>query len=207
MIPQLHLTRKLCIIISNNKIIYKALRDNIPHNFNIDLDICNQQFIASVCKIDLLIIDHDINAKNIPLYKVNYVVNFTDHKVSDEEIRMSKPFKLNNLLDIIELNTSYTDIFCCINNNWIYSQKASKLTSQLEEISLTDKENKIFVSLLTSKGFTTTKNELQNNVWRYHKDTESKTIETHLYNLKKKLPLNLLEIENTECILRVNQIA
>ncbi|MDC0864514.1 helix-turn-helix domain-containing protein [Rickettsiaceae bacterium] len=198
---------KRCVILSDNRIIYDAICDNMSFTDELRLDIYSLQTTLQIPKINLLIVDDgNISAENIPLYRMNTLINLTSQSFVPDEIQVSKPFKLNDLLDIIKHNISTQGLFCCINNKWIYNQKISKFSSQYEEILLTDKENEIFSALLLNKKFTLSKNEMKDHIWHYHKDAESKTIETHLYNLKKKLPTGLLEVRSSECILHVNQL-
>ena len=94
-------------------------------------------------------------------------------------------------------------LFVAVNDEWIYNERANILQSQNTKISLTDKENDLFKAFLLSKDFSTDKESLRKSVWNHHRDTESTTIETHIYKLKQKLPVGMLEIRNSVYSLRL----
>ena len=201
MIP--HSSRQKHIaIISDNPIVFDAIRDNTEYPI-IFFDADYKKSIDSASRIDLLIIDKNIESDEIPLYRINTLINLTDNAVSRNEINLSKPFKLNDLLDIISRNMQDEYLFCCINTLWIYHQRAAKLRSKSREILLTDKENALFMEILTSKNFSASKKTLKSRVWNYHQDSESTTVETHLYKLKHKLPEGFLDVRATQCHLHI----
>jgi len=204
MIPH-SLKQKHIAIISDNSIVFDAIRDNTKYPV-IFFDADYKKSIDSASKIDLLVIDKNIENDEIPLYRINTLINLTDNEVSGNEIKLRKPLKLENLLDIISLNMQDEYLFCCINTAWIYHQRAAKLRSKGGEILLTDKENALFMELLTSRDFSATKKMLKNRVWNYHQDSESTTVETHLYKLKQKFPEEFLDVQASQCHLRITSL-
>lgn len=195
---------KLIVIFSDNSIIYDALIDNI----RCDLELINQtniDKINSYDKIDILIIDY-VSDQIIPLHRINILINCTQNQISSNEISLHKPLKLAELIDVINRNQQDKNLFCCINKEWIYNQQLSLICSADQSISLTNRENDIFKELLNLDNFSAEKEHLLKEVWNYHKDTESNTVETHLYKLKQKLPSGLLEIRNSSCFLAINDI-
>ena len=123
-----------------------------------------------------------------------------------DEIILHKPLKLEKLIEIISLYLREEYLFCCLNKDWVYHQRLASLRSIDTEILLTNKENELFLALLNSEDFISDKEWLKNKIWNYHLDTESATVETHLYNLKQKLPQDLLEIKSNQCSLRINSL-
>tara|TARA_B110000503_G_scaffold140155_1_gene230305 strand:+ start:3981 stop:4601 length:621 start_codon:yes stop_codon:yes gene_type:complete len=202
----LNLGQKNFVIISDDSIIFNALRDNT--NFPVQLfDSGSVESINNISKVDLLIIDKKtINNSNIPLYRVNHLVNLTSKKIVKSEINFQKPLKLNELLKIIYSNMQDEYLFCCINESWIYHQRLAKISSIDTEIVFTDKENSIFLELLISKNFVHSKEYLKHKIWNYHQDSQSTTVDTHLYKLKQKLPNGLIEIKATQCSLGVSSL-
>jgi len=162
--------------------------------------------INSIKKINLLIIDKEIKTNEIPLFRINSLLNLTNIEILKSEIKLAKPFQLNKLLDILSHSMKDKYLFCCINKNWIYHERDSKLISPIEKISLTPKENDILSTLITVPTFKLNKRTLKNQVWNYHQDTESNTVETHLYKLRQKLPQNFLVIKGEQCILNIEQL-
>ncbi len=56
-----------------------------------------------------------------------------------------------------------------------------------KETSLTDKENDILVFLAKHNGAAVGRDALLKNVWRYHEDADTHTLETHIYRLRQKI--------------------
>ena len=192
------LTKKDYFIASKNDILLNALSDNTDYVFT------NYHSINSIEKADILIIDTKDDLDISSLFRANIVINLTKEKILKREIEIQKPFFLQDIVQIISKNAKDTSLFCVINNNWIYNERASVLLSKNSEIVLTNKENNLFKALLVSSEFTTDKKSLQQTVWDHHRDTESTTIETHIYKLKQKLPKGLLEIKNSNYFLNLN---
>ena len=199
---------KEVILLTRSNLIANSIKDNL-----LDADffyIYNdyQALINFHNKINLLIIDlSDLTLDNIWHHKIKTIVNLTSkNKFSQDEINISKPLRLNNFLKIIQGVNNSQDIFCVINNDFIYNEKLHTLSSQENSIRLTAKENNIFKSMLLSTDFRIEKEFLLKNVWKYHKNSESSTIDTHLYRLKAKLPDNMLELKSNSCQLKITSL-
>jgi len=199
---------KEVILLTRSNLLANSIRDNL-----LDADffyIYNdyQALVNFHNKINLLIIDlSDLTLDNIWHHKIKTIVNLTSkNKFSQDEINISKPLRLNNFLKIIQGVNNSQDIFCVINNDFIYNEKLHTLSSQENSIRLTAKENNIFKSMLLSTDFRIEKEFLLKNVWKYHKNSESSTIDTHLYRLKAKLPDNMLELKSNSCQLKITSL-
>jgi len=194
---------KNAVIISGNNVIYDAIQDNSEH----ELILINSEYkscIESLGHVDLLILDKEISPNDLPLYRINLLANFTKKSISEHEIFLRKPCKLQELLNIFTSAIQDISIFCCLNKEWVYNQRNATLTSNKQRIFFTDKENTLFAELFKADAFTLDKQELKSTVWQYHQDSESTTVDTHLYKLKQKLPKNLLEIEGAKCFLNIS---
>lgn len=199
---------KEVILLTRSNLLANSIRDNL-----LDADffyIYNdyQALVNFHNKINLLIIDlSDLTLDKIWHHKIKTIINLTSkNKFSQDEINISKPFRLNNFLKIIQGVNNSQDIFCVINNDFIYNEKLHTLSSQENSIRLTAKENNIFKSMLLSTDFRIEKEFLLKNVWKYHKNSESSTIDTHLYRLKAKLPDNMLELKSNSCQLKITSL-
>jgi len=199
---------KEVILLTRSNLLANSIRDNL-----LDADffyIYNdyQALVNFHNKINLLIIDlSDLTLDNIWHHKIKTIINLTSkNKFSQDEINISKPFRLNNFLKIIQGVNNSQDIFCLINNDFIYNEKLHTLSSQENSIRLTAKENNIFKSMLLSTDFRIEKEFLLKNVWKYHENSESSTIDTHLYRLKAKLPDNMLELKSNSCQLKITSL-
>ena len=60
------------------------------------------------------------------------------------------------------------------------------MTSKNTKLKLTEKEIKIIL-YLSEKQKPVSIEELQKNVWKYHSELETHTVETHIYRLRKKI--------------------
>ena len=183
--------KKNYVIASDNNILFDALSDNTSYNF------ARHDSSADIKKIDALIIDSQYNLKPCPLFRTNIIVNLTNQPLHEKEIIVSKPLHLADLIKIISRNMEDKSLFCAINNDWIYNERRGILLSYDKEISFTDKENDLFMALLLVDNFSTNKEYLRKYVWDHSNDTESTTIETHIYKLKHKLPKDMLEIKSS----------
>ena len=199
---------KEVILLTRSNLLANSIKDNL---LDADFFYIYNDYQALVIlhnKINLLIIDlSDLTLYNIWHHKINTIINLTSkNKFSQDEINISKPFRLNNFLKIIQGVNNSQDIFCIINNDFIYNEKLHTLSSQENSIRLTAKENNIFKSMLLSTDFRIEKEFLLKNVWKYHKNSESSTIDTHLYRLKAKLPDNMLELKSNSCQLKITSL-
>ena len=199
---------KEVILLTRSNLLANSIKDNL-----LDADffyIYNdyQALVNFHNKINLLIIDlSDLTLDNIWHHKIKTIVNLTSkNKFSQDEINISKPLRLNNFLKIIQGVNNSQDIFCVINSDFIYNEKLHTLSSQENSIRLTAKENNIFKSMLLSTDFRIEKEFLLKNVWKYHENSESSTIDTHLYRLKAKLPDNMLELKSNSCQLKITSL-
>lgn len=188
------------IVVSNSEIIASSISNN-----NKDI-LCYlpTQFYRK--KINTLIIDdvscdvssrHASIAKSIVMLKKNIAI------YDDGVISLSKPLRFQVLLYHIEANARY--MFCCINNMLLYDYETRTLRYDEQEIVLKEKENEIFNVLLMADGYILSKSKIFFHVWNYL-HFESKTLEVHIYQLKKKLPSGLFNIDKNDCFLDIRDI-
>jgi hypothetical protein len=202
---------KEVVLLTRNYLLANSIKDNLldPKNINFFHTYSDcQTLVHSHNKINLLIIDLNIcPIDNTWHYKIKTLINLTSkNKYLKGEINISKPFRLTSLLKIIQDINNSEDIFCVINKDFIYNEKLHTISTQEKSIKLTAKENNIFKSILLSKEFKIEKEFLLRNVWQYNKNTESSTVDTHLYRLKAKLPDNILELKSNICQLKVTSL-
>lgn len=65
--------------------------------------------------------------------------------------------------------------------------KKHKVYSNGEEVELTFKEYEILKYLILNKGIAVTRNQLLDKVWGYDSESESRTVDSHILTLRKKL--------------------
>lgn len=66
-------------------------------------------------------------------------------------------------------------------------ERILRLTPNDAEVPLTEKEISILDMLYKQEGKTVSKEDLLQQVWRYHAQSETHTVETHIYRLRQKL--------------------
>ena len=72
---------RIVIVVSNDSFIYEALVDNI--NCKIELvDTGFKGYINSLGKVDVLIVDKLLSGHEIPIFRVEILINCTKNKLS-----------------------------------------------------------------------------------------------------------------------------
>ncbi len=185
-----------------NSVVENLQSINLTKNYTISI-ISSANFAFN--KIDLLIFDLDNrDIKNFD--NINNVINLSNKQLVDQEIRISRPLKLIDLLRLIDEFIQNTSIFCLINDNIIYNQRLQTIKYQQNLIKLTEKENEIFSFFLQNSNIKIDKATLLTNLWNYHEDSKSLTVGTHLYRLKAKLPQEILETKNNLYQLNIDKL-
>jgi len=136
--------------------------------------------------------------KNLDLDKLDYlVISKTDHK-----LLLNINITAKNFLDFNDLPLSLKKLLELINSKLIklkFNQQ-SKITVKGYELNLNSKfffkdnlklkltEKEIEIILyLNDKKIKHDVADLQKNIWGYSADTETHTVETHIYRLRKKI--------------------
>ncbi len=196
------------VIISDNKILLQALRDNSAYILHAAGAEGASGLINDLKIVDCLIVDQEIEVGNLPTYRVKNLINCTsaeiDSNLFNSVRNFTRPIKLNELLKEIGSKLSNENIFCLLNKNWVYDELHDEIVSAKQKIPFTERENALFKAFIEAPDNVLTKEFLQQNLWNHHKNTESSTIETHLYKLKQKLPDDWLVMEGAEYRLMIN---
>ncbi len=105
-----------------------------------------------------------------------------------------------NILDTIvrENSQSMNDIKI---GSLILDVKGKKISLNKKVEKLTEKETEILWRLLSNKNFKILQKDLLKDIWGYDEDIETRTLETHIYRIRKKLNLigvKKIEIKNIE---------
>lgn len=199
----------ITIILTHDALLANSIQDNLPSGLQMQKNIAIHYLgdnwenkIENYRKIDLLITDIDCQnlINKFPGFighKIKTIVNLNaDCMITNEEIKLPKPFRLIHLLKIISTLAYSEEVFQAIGNDFVYNERSRSITSKTEKIKLTEQENKIFRFLLLSNKFQAEKGSLMKKLWKYHENTESSTLDTHLYRLKNKLPPGMLVIRS-----------
>ncbi len=194
--------KKICLIISDNSILHDSLVGNLDFEI-ISVNLDYKELINKLPAIHCLILDKKIDKASFSNYKIKETFNCSGEATCDDDIFIQKPIKLQYLINRLSSLASDSNIFCMLNKQYIYDEQNSKIQSNDNLIILTEKENILFKEFLKSANLSLSKTYLKEYLWNYHTNTESSTIETHLYKLKKKLPQGWLTISNDLCALNL----
>ena len=94
--------------------------------------------------------------------------------------------KLIEKLNVIILRKQFSDQLEIKVKNYFIDFNSRKLSFKDLKLKLTEKEISVILYLFKKKTPTGIK-ELKENVWQYHSDIETHTVETHIYRLRKKI--------------------
>ena len=92
---------------------------------------------------------------------------------------------------------------------FILDVKGKKISLNKKVEKLTEKETEILWRLLSNKNSKILQKNLLKDIWGYDEDIETRTLETHIYRIRKKLHfigVKRIEIKNIEnsYILKIN---
>lgn len=219
------------IILSDNHILYDNLIENyqsfkLAQNLpTLETDQTIFKFInlglddwlaklSNHKKIDILILDsdlpHSLNLHNLSSKlqsfinnRVSKLINLSSLSFSEKEISLPKPLVLIELLEIIDGLHNADGMFKSLSSGWIYCSNTARLQRDGEIIKLTDKESSLIEYLLGLNDHKTSKSDLFNQLWNYNPNSETSTLDTHLYKLRQKLPENMFIIEGNICFLNI----
>ena len=146
------------------------------------IEISNQKSLDELIKP---ISNHLIlTKKQIPKIK-NFII------INEDPIKISK---LIEKINIQLLKQKFNDQSEIIINNYKINLNSREIYQNDKKFKLTEKEIQTIIYLSNSTK-PTTSDELQSKVWRYQKDLETHTVETHIYRLRKKF-LNFFNDNN-----------
>jgi len=95
-------------------------------------------------------------------------------------------FKLAERLNIEFLQLKFNEQSDIKIGNYIFNLNSREMRNKNYNLKLTEKEISSIIYLSKAKKPVKV-NELQSNVWGYHADLETHTVETHIYRLRKKI--------------------
>jgi len=141
------------------------------------------------------------NEKNFSLKNSNVKPRYT----------IKLPLNFNSTLNILdaivrENSQRMNDIEI---GSFILDVKGKKISLNKKVEKLTEKETEILWRLLSNKNSKILQKNLLKDIWGYDEDIETRTLETHIYRIRKKLHLigvKRIEIKNIEnsYILKIN---
>jgi hypothetical protein len=127
-----------------------------------------------------------------------------DEKISVNRSDLPKPFRVQDFIKIIDFEIAQLKSENYKIGGFSFIHNLRILSNNNETIHLTDKESAILYYLL-SKGDFVSREELLSEVWGYGNNIDTKTLETHIYKLRQKIPFNeelIIVRDNNYCIVQ-----
>ena len=153
--------------------LYEILRELEDYlNFKV-IEISSQKKLNEQIKS---ISNHLILTKKQILKNKNYII------INEMPIKISK---LIEKINIQFLKKKFNDQSEIIINNYKINLNSRQIYQDDKKLKLTEKEIQTIIYLSKSTK-PITSDELQLKVWRYQKNLETHTVETHIYRLRKK---------------------
>lgn len=187
--------------------IFAELKQVIEKKFNLNFIIIDglsksQERCSLVCdnisfrevsgnkKIDInyYLIDHENRKDNLLEKNFNITIFKLPIKISDflTHIKNEQISAENKIKNIIKLNS------------FSYDKKNRRIFNAHKNLKFTEKENEIFLFLLETSetNESVTKKMMLENVWNYHAEIDTHTLETHIYLIRRKIEdkLNIVDV-------------
>ena len=201
--------QKKFVIIDDDILLSSLIEEQVSIVFkkNFNIKFIKTHDIKSVYELNII----DLIIVNFKFIKDNYniLTNLENDKQSkiiivlDDQVDKSqlkklnnlnfivKPFKLNQMIDIIRdffisFETHQKNIN--ITNDLIFRPETKILLNKKKNmtINLTEKESRLLNFVLENKENVLKKDEILINVWGITERINTHTLETHIYSLKKK---------------------
>ena len=166
---------------------------------NLILDLIKKVDNISVLIISIDILD-DIDKKHLNFFRENekksiFLINNKHEKniLLEKQIKpksiINIPLSLSNIIQIIdsiirEETNKMNDI---IMNNFSLDVVGRKISFDKSNEKLTEKETEILWKLLNKIDHQIPQKELLKEIWGYDESIETRTLETHIYRIRKKL--------------------
>ena len=161
------------LIIYEYQILYKILTEISEYlNFEI-LDVDKKKF--QELKLDKF--------ENYLIISAKKSLNFKNSLILE-----NLPIKLEKLIQIININflkTNFVKKSEVKINKYKLDLNSREIILNDLTLSLTEKETEMIIFIKSNDDVTI--KELQNNVWGYSSNSETHTVETHIYRLRKKM--------------------
>ena len=195
-------------IIANNKNLLDLLEESflLYGKFSIYTFTNNSilDLIEKSCDISVLIVSNDIldnlDEKYLSFFKENekksiFLINKKDEKVilSEKQINpksiINIPLSLSNIIQAIEslIRQEKNKMNDIIMDNFSLDVVGRKISLDKVNEKLTEKETEILWKLLNKIDSKIPQKEFLKEIWGYDESIETRTLETHIYRIRKKL--------------------
>ena len=162
------------LIIFKHNSFYSIMKE-LEENLNLNIFEAPNEKILNKIKVDL---------KNYLIISSNKINN-----INNQFVLENTPIKLNKLIErfnILFLKVNFIEKSEFNIGKYKIDLNSRELISKNNILKLTEKETNIIIYLSKSNK-TVGVDQLQSEVWQYHSNLETHTVETHIYRLRKKI--------------------
>ena len=132
----------------------------------------------------------DFDTKSLDTYKgISILIGKNKKQFNNYHHQMNLPLKINdfiNVIDDLRSKRKFSDNSTIKLKNYILNKNERKLFKDSISIILTEKEVQL-LELFVERKKVLSKKEILERVWKYSSDTDTHTVETHVYRLRKKI--------------------
>jgi hypothetical protein len=177
----------------NNTI--KEIKDNLEYSiifFDFNKPLYNTSLLIAGILVDSNIYDNKINFDFINNFKskpILFLQNLNTNHQNNFENRMLLPVSLSefkNRIKSLIVSSKFKFNSSIKIKNYILNKNEKKLEQLNLLISLTEREVQL-IELLFREKKPLSKNFILQKIWKYSKDADTHTLETHIYRLRKKI--------------------
>ena len=132
----------------------------------------------------------DFDTKSLDTYKgISILIGKNNKLLNNFHHQINLPLKINdfiNVIDDLRSKRKFSDNSTIKLKNYILNKNERKLFKDSISIILTEKEVQL-LELFVERKKVLSKKEILDRVWKYSSDTDTHTVETHVYRLRKKI--------------------
>ena len=151
-----------------------------------DVLFCHQDFFNTNSSIDIFKKSNRIKILAYSSEKVKF-------ELFDDKIFLPVKFEeINNIIENSIAKKNFSKNSSIKIKKYILDKNEKKLLKDKSYVLLTEKEIQL-LELLLSYNKPISKNKILDEVWKYSEDTDTHTVETHIYRLRKKIKIKFLD--------------
>tara|TARA_B100000965_G_scaffold8482_1_gene6585 strand:- start:1013 stop:1639 length:627 start_codon:yes stop_codon:yes gene_type:complete len=151
-----------------------------------DVLFCHQDFFNKNSSIDIFKKSNRIKILAYSSEKVKF-------ELFDDKIFLPVKFEeINNIIENSIAKKNFSKNSSIKIKKYILDKNEKKLLKDKSYVLLTEKEIQL-LELLLSYNKPISKDKILDEVWKYSEDTDTHTVETHIYRLRKKIKIKFLD--------------